>query len=95
MIAKLQDEAYTQWAFEWLAFKHRASRAFPDLEFNIQLFDEEVEESVSEAEADTGTEVLFGAPDRSPLLDDLRAPPEASYPALPARALPFDPPLLL
>ena len=35
VIAELRDEACTQWASEWLAFQHRAFRAFPDLEFNI------------------------------------------------------------
>ena len=92
VIAKLKDEACTQWASGWLAFQHRASRAFPDLEFNIQLSDEEVEESASEAEADAGAEVLSRAPDRAPLPDDLRVPPKASSSALPAGALPFDHP---
>ena len=36
-------------------------------------------------------EVLSGAPDRAPLPDDLRVPPEASSSALPTGALPFDP----
>ena len=40
VIAELRDEACTQWAFGWLAFQCRASRAFPNLEFNIQLSDE-------------------------------------------------------
>ena len=75
----------------WLAFQHKASRAFPDLEFNIQLSDEEAEESVSKAEANTGVEVLSRAPNRAPLPDDLQVPLEASSPALPAWALPFDP----
>ena len=35
VIVELRDEACTQWAFGWLAFQRRASRAFPDLEFNI------------------------------------------------------------
>ena len=35
VIAKLKDEACTQWASGWVAFQRRASRAFPDLEFNI------------------------------------------------------------
>ena len=35
VIAELKDEACTQWASGWLAFQRRASRAFPDLEFNI------------------------------------------------------------
>ena len=70
----------------------RASRAFPDLEFNIQLSDEEVEESTSEAEADAGAEVLSRALDRAPLPNDLQVPLEANSSTLPARALPFDPP---
>ena len=37
VIAELKDEACTQWASRWLAFQRWASRAFPDLEFNIQL----------------------------------------------------------
>ena len=36
-------------------------------------------------------EVLFKASDRVPLPDDLRVPLEASSPALPAGAFPFDP----
>ena len=55
VIAELRDEACTQWAFGWLAFQRKASRAFPDLEFNIQLSNEEVEESTSEVEDDAGT----------------------------------------
>ena len=47
VIAKLKDEACTQWDSGWLAFQRRASRAFPDLEFNIHLSDEEVEGSTS------------------------------------------------
>ena len=65
----------------------RASRAFPDLELNIRLFDEEVEESASEAEAEAeteaGAEVLSRAPNHAPLPDDLWVPPEASSSALP------------
>ena len=92
VIAELKEEACTQWASRWLAFQLKASRAFPDLEFNIQLSDEEVEESTSEAEVDAGAEVLSRAPDRAPLLDDLRVPPEAISSALPTGAMPFDPP---
>ena len=72
VIAELRDEACTQWAFGWLALHRRASRSFPDLEFNIQLSDEEVEESSSEAKADAGTKVLSRASDRALLPDDLR-----------------------
>ena len=77
------NEACPQWAFGWLAFQRRASCAFPDLEFNIQLSNEEVEESASEAEADAGAEVLSGALDCAPLPDDFQVPPEASSFALP------------
>ena len=71
VITELRDEACTQWASEWLAFQRRASRAFLSLDFNIQLFDEEVEGSASEAEVDVGAEVLPRAPDHASLPDDL------------------------
>ena len=67
MIAELKDKACTRWDFGWLTFQRRASRAFHDLEFNIQLSDEEVEGSASEAEVDAGAEVFSGAPDRAPV----------------------------
>ena len=67
VIAELKDEACTQWAFGLLSFQRRASRAFPDLEFNIQLFDEEVEGSASEVEVDAGAEVFSEAHDHAPL----------------------------
>ena len=86
MIAEVKDEACTQWASEWLAFQCRASRAFPDLEFNIQLSDEEVEGSASEAEVKVGTEVFSGNPDRAPLPSDSQVPPEASSSSSPAGA---------
>ena len=89
VIAKLTDEACTQWAFGWLAFQCRASIAFPYLEFNIHLSDEEVEEFASKTEADAGVEVLLGDLDRASLPDDLQVPPEASSSTLPAGALPF------
>ena len=82
VIAELRDEACTQWAFEWLAFQRMASRAFPNLELNIQLSDEEVEGSTSEAEVDIVAEVLSRAPDRAPLPGDLWVPPEARPQAL-------------
>ena len=66
-----------------------ASRAFPDLEFSFQLFDEEAKESIFEVDADA--EVLSEAFDHAPLPDDLRIPLEANFPALSARALPSDP----
>ena len=91
MIAELRDKACTQWASRWLAFKRRASRDFPGLDFNIQLSDEEVEGSTSEAEVDAGPKVLHGASDRAPLPGDLRVPPGASSSTSPAGAPPFDP----
>ena len=87
IIVELRDEACTQWAFGWLAFQHRA---FPDLDFNFQLSDEEAEEYVFEADMDT--EVLSRTSDHAPLPDDLRVPLEASSPTLPAGDLPYDPP---
>ena len=83
VIAKLKDEECTQWASRWLTFQRRASRAFPDLEFNIQLSNEEVEGSASEVEVDAGAEVF---PDRAPLPYDSRVPPGASSFASPAGA---------
>ena len=90
VIAELKDEACTQWASRWLAFQRRASRAFPDLKFNIQLSDEEVEGFASEAEVDAGAEVFSGAPDRASLPGDSRVPLGASSSASPDRAPPFD-----
>ena len=90
MIAELKDEACTQWASEWIAFQCQASRAFPDLEFNIHISDEEVEESASEAEVDGGAEVLLGALDRAPLPGDLRVLSEASSSASPTGVPSFD-----
>ena len=86
VIAKFRDKACTQWASGWLAFQRRASRAFPGLDFNIQLSDEEAEESASEAEVDVSVEVLPGAPARAPLSTDLRVPPKASSSNPPASA---------
>ena len=90
MIAELKDEACTQWASGWLAFQRRASRAFPDMELNIHLSNEEVEGFASEAEVDVGAEVSSGALDYAPLPSDSRVPPRASSSASPARAPPFD-----
>ena len=87
VIAELKDEECTQWASGWLAFQRRASQAFPDLEFNIQLSDEEAEGSASEVDVDAGAEVF---PDHAPLLSDSRVPPGASSSASLAGAPPFD-----
>ena len=90
VIVGLKDEACTQWASGWLAFQRWASQAFPNLEFNIHLSDEEVEEFASEAEVEEGAEVLSGAPDRAPLPGDLRVLMEASSSASPIGVPPFD-----
>ena len=90
VIAELKDEACTKWDSKWLAFQLRASRAFPVLEFNIQLSDEEVEGSASEAEVVAGTEVFTRALDRAHMLSDIRVPPRASPSASTAGDPPFD-----
>ena len=90
VIAELRDEACTQWASRWLAFQRRASRAFPSLDFNILLFDEEVEGSTFEVEVDASVEVLYGASDRALLHGDLQVPPGASSSATPVGAPPFN-----
>ena len=89
VIAELKDEACTQWASGWLAFQRQASRAFPDLEFNIQISDED-EGSASEAEIDAGVEVFLGVPDRALVPGDPRVPSRANPSASPAGAPPFD-----
>ena len=89
VIVELKDEACTQWASRWLTFQRRASRAFPNLEFNIHLFDEEVEGSASETEVDAGAKVFSGALDHAPVPRDPRVPLGASPLASPAGAPPF------
>ena len=90
VIAELKDEACTQWASGWLAFQRRASQAFLDLEFNIQLFDEEFEGSASQAEVNAGVEVFSGAPDCASVPGGPRVPPGASSSISHAKAPPFD-----
>ena len=86
VIAELKDEACAQWASGWFAFQRQASPAFPDLEFNIQLSDEEVEGSASEVEVEVGVEVFLGALIRAPLPGDSRVPPGANSSTSPAGA---------
>ena len=46
VIARLRDEACTQWASGWLAFQRKAANAYPGLDFNFNIpSDEEEEES--------------------------------------------------
>ena len=44
VISELRDEACTLWASGWLAFRRRAAKAFPGLDFNLQVPDKEEEE---------------------------------------------------
>ena len=37
MIAELRDEACTLWATRWLAFRRKAAKVFPGLDFNFQV----------------------------------------------------------
>ena len=37
VIAELKDEACTLWASGWLAFRHKAAKVFPGLDFNFQV----------------------------------------------------------
>ena len=48
VIRRLRDQVSTQWASGWLAFQQKAANAYPDLDFNFDLpNDEEAEESFS------------------------------------------------
>ena len=48
VIARLRDEAYTQWDSGWVAFQRKAANAYPGLDFNFDIpSDEEEEESLS------------------------------------------------
>ena len=87
VIVELNDEACTQWASEWLAFQRRASRAFPDLEFNILLSDKEVEGSAFEVEVNASASLF---PNSAPLPGDSRVPPGAISFASPVKVPPFD-----
>ena len=89
VIAELRDEACTLWASGWLAFRRRAVKAFPGLDFNLQVPDEEeAKELVSEDEADP--EVFFEAPSSVPYLGEAETSAEAGSSPSPAGALPSD-----
>ena len=48
VIARLRDEACTQWTSRWLAFQRKAANAYPGLNLNFDIpSDEEAEESLS------------------------------------------------
>ena len=87
VIAELRDEACTLWASEWFAFRRRVSKAFPGLDFNFQVpNEEEAEESVSEDEADPG--VFSDTPNFVPLPGEVEVPVEAGSPLSHAGASP-------
>ena len=89
VIAELRDKACTLWASEWLAFRRRVAKAFPGLDFNLQVPDEEeAEESISEGEADP--EVFPDAPSSIPFPGEAEALVEAGSSPSPTGALPFD-----
>ena len=66
VIVELRDEACTLWASRWLAFRLKATKVFPGLDFNFQVpVEGEAEESDSYHEADP---VVFSdAPSSVPL----------------------------
>ena len=91
MIAELRDEACTLWASWWLAFRRKAAKVFPGLDFNFKVLVEgEVEESDSDDEAD---HVVFSnARSSVPLPSEpkIKAPIEADYPTSVTGTSPFD-----
>ena len=89
VIAELRDEACTLWAFGRLAFRRRVAKAFPGLDFNFQVFDEEeAKESIYEDEKDPG--VFSDTPISVPLPSEAEVPAEAGSPPSPTRASPSD-----
>ena len=63
-IASLRDEACTRWASGWLAFQRRVANAYPGLDLNFDISnDEEAEESFS---TDCSGEPAAPAEARSP-----------------------------
>ena len=91
VIAELRDEACTLWASGWLAFRHRAAKAFPSLDFNFQVpgpIEEGAEESISEDEADPG--VFSDTTNSVPLPGKAEVPTEAGSLFSPVGASPSD-----
>ena len=80
-IAVLRDEACTSWASGWLAFQHRAAKAFPNLDLSFQVpSEEEVDESFFESKADP--RMFSDAPRSAHGLGDPAVPSEANSPPL-------------
>ena len=89
VIAELRDEACTLWASEWLTFRYRATKAFPGLDFNFQVPNEnEAEESVSKDEANPG--VFFDTPSYVPLPGEAEVPTGDGSPLSSIGASPSD-----
>ena len=89
VIAKLRDEACTLWASGWLAFRRRVTKAFPGLDFNLQVPDEEeTKESISKEEADL--EVFSDTPSPVSLPGEAEISAEAGSAPSPVGASPSD-----
>ena len=89
VIEELRGEACTLWASGWLAFRRKATKAFPGLDFNFQVPDEEeAKESVSKDEADLG--VFSNTPSSIPLPGEAEVLAEVGSPLSPAEASPSD-----
>ena len=55
VITELRDEACTLWASDWLSFRHKASKVFPCLCFDLPVsVEDEMGESKSDGEDDLG-----------------------------------------
>ena len=86
VIVELRDEACTLWASGWLTFRRRAAKAFPGLDFNLQVHDEEKdEESIFDDEVDP--ELFSDTHSSVPLPSEADTPAEAGSSPLPSRAL--------
>ena len=78
---RAENEAFTLWASEWLAFWRKADKAFPGLDFNFQVPTEgEAKESNSDDEANPM--VFSDAPSSIPLPGgpEIVAPTEVGSP---------------
>ena len=84
----LRSEACTLWASGWLAFQHIATKAFPSLDFDLQVpNEEEAEEFVYDDEVDP--EVLSDTPSSAPLPSEAEIPAEAGSSSHPPPPPPF------
>ena len=90
-LVRRRDEACTLWASRWLAFRRKASKFFPGLDFNFQdPIEGKAEESDSDDEADPV--VFLDAPSSIPLPSEpeIEAPAEADSPTSVAGTSPTD-----